>query len=373
MSRSAEDVRRRAPAAPTVAAILLYRRSLDFRSGTGQLMQMQIGALRAAGERTEIGCERGALKFWLRSGTRARRLSVAGVRARSEDWFVVAHDLCFPDAALVFVHNLATEASVHVPRADWRLQVEAEAKFFRELERDVQVVANSRLVRNALVAHFGIAPERVVVHHPGFRSERFNPRRAAELRGGARRDLGLAPDVPLIGLITSGNFEKRGLDLFLKSAERIAAARRDARFLVIGSKSLPDAARDHALVASRRLLYRPKCSDPERWFAALDLFLYPARFEEFGMVVAEAQAVGLPVVTSRVVGAAECLPPVYAPWLSDRPVAADLAERSLELLADEPARRELGAAGVAAVAAHDDRAYAHETVATILAQKRRLK
>ncbi len=34
-----------------------------------------------------------------------------------------------------------------------------------------------------------------------------------------------------------------------------------------------------------KLAYRPKRRDPERWFAALDLFLYPARFEEFGMVV----------------------------------------------------------------------------------------
>jgi len=373
MTRAAEHVRSGAPAASSAATILLYRRSLDFTSGAGQLMRMHLGALRAAGERTELGCERGALRFLLRSGTRARRLSVASVRARSADWFIVDHGLCFPDAALVFVHNLATEASVQVPRADWRPQVDAEAQFFRELGPDVPLVANSRLVRNALIAHFGIAPERVVVHHPGFRSERFNPRRAAELRDAARRELGVAPGAPLIGLITSGDFEKRGLDFFLASAERIATARRDARFLVVGSKSLPDATRRHELVTTGRLLYRPKRRDPERWFAALDLFLYPARFEEFGMVVAEAQAMGLPIVTSRVVGAAECLPPIYASWLSERPVVADLAERSIELLAHEHARRELAAAGVAAAGAHDDRVYANETVATILAQKRRLK
>jgi glycosyltransferase involved in cell wall biosynthesis len=262
---------------------------------------------------------------------------------------------------------------VHVPRSDWHARVEAERTFFRELGADVPLVANSRLVKNALVAHFGIAAGRVVVHHPGFRSERFNPRRAAELRDAARRELGVAVDAPLVGLITSGDFAKRGLDLFLDSAERIAAARSDARFLVVGSKSLPDAARSHALVANGRLLHRRKGRDPERWFAALDLFLYPARFEEFGIVVAEAQAVGLAVVTSRLVGAAECLPPTYDRWLSDRPIAAELAARSIELLADDRARRELVAAGIANAAAHDDRAYASATVATILAQKRRLR
>jgi len=353
--------------------ILLYRPSLDVASGAGQLMLMQLRALRAAGESAEIGCERGALRFLLRTGTRVRRLSAANVRALRPDRLVVDHGLCVPDAALVFVHNLATEASVHVPRANWGAQIEAERAFFRDLRADAPLVANSRLVKDALVARFGLAPERIVVHHPGFRAELFNPRRAAALRAGARRELGVAPDAPLVGLITSGDFEKRGLDLFLEGAVRIAAARPDARFLVVGSKSLPSAVRGHELVASGRLLHRPKRRDPAPWFAALDLFLYPARFEEFGMVVAEAQAVGLPVVTSRAVGAAELLPPVYERWLSARPVAAELAERALELLGDEQARRELASAGVAAAEAHDERAYAAATVATIRAQKRRLR
>ncbi|HUL80826.1 MAG TPA: glycosyltransferase family 4 protein [Gammaproteobacteria bacterium] len=352
--------------------ILLYRPSLDVTSGAGQLMLMQLRALRAAGERAEIGCERGALRFFLRSGTRARRVSTADARAARPGRLVVDHGLCVPAAAVTFVHNLATEAAAHAPRADWAGQVEADRRFFAELRGDVPLVANSRLVKNALATRFAVAPERIVVHHPGFDAALFNPRRAATLRAAARRELGVGTGSPLVGLITSGDFGKRGLDLFLESAERIAAARPDARFLVVGSKSLPAAARGHELVASGRLEHRPKRRDPARWFAALDLFLYPARFEEFGMVVLEAQAVGLAVVTSRAVGAAEVLPPVYERWLSDRPIPAELAERALELLADERARRELAAAGVASAAAHDERAYAAATVETILAQKRRL-
>jgi glycosyltransferase involved in cell wall biosynthesis len=352
--------------------ILLYRPSLDFASGAGQLIWMQARALRAARESAEIGCERGALKFLLRSGTRARRLSVEAARACTER-VIVDHGLCVPNAAVVFVHNVATEAGQHVPHADSRERSDAERRFFRALHRDTLLVANSDLVRRALIRHFGIAAERIVVHRPGFRSERFNPRRAGALRAAARRELGLADDKPLVGLITSGDFDKRGLDLFVECAERIGAARADVRFLVVGSKSLPDSVRTHALVAADRLWHRRKRLNPERWFAALDLFLYPARFEEFGMVVAEAQAVGLPILTSRVVGAAECLPPVYERWLSDRPVAAELAARALELLGDERARRELSLAGIENAVRHDDREYGRATVATILAQKRRLK
>ena len=353
--------------------VLLYRRSLDFTSGAGQLMWMQLRALRGAGERAVIGCERGALRFWARSGTRARRMPLAAARERRGDGLLVDHGLSIPDADLVFVHNLATEAIRHVPRDDWRPLVAAESAFFRDLRADVPLVANSALVKNALVESFGLAPARIAVHHPGFRSDRFTPARIAGLRPVARRALRLADDAPLVGLITSGDFRKRGLDLFVRSAELIAAERADARFLVVGSKSLPDALRAHPLVASGRLLHRPKAREPERWFAALDVFLYPALFEEFGMVVSEAQAVGLPVVTSRAVGAAECLAPAYERWLAPRPEAGELASRALELLASDDARRELASAGIESSRACDDRAYARASLATILAQKRRLR
>jgi glycosyltransferase involved in cell wall biosynthesis len=117
------------------------------------------------------------------------------------------------------------------------------------------------------------------------------------------------------------------------------------------------------------LLYRPKGKAPERWFAALDLFVYPAMFEEFGMVVVEAQAIGLPIVTSRVVGAAECLAPVYDRWLSERPDAAEFAARSLALLANEDFRRELANQDSACSCVYDHESYGRASLATILAVK----
>jgi glycosyltransferase involved in cell wall biosynthesis len=178
------------------------------------------------------------------------------------------------------------------------------------------------------------------------------------------------PATPVVGLVTSGDFAKRGLDVFIAAAEVIAARKSDVRFLVVGSKQLPDWATRHALVAAGRVVYRPKDRHPERWLAALDLLLYPALFEEYGMVVAEAQALGVPVLTSRRVGAAECLPAEYAPWLIDEPAADAFADKAIALLDDQRERAQLSAAGIRSVAAYDDRRYADATVATILGQKR---
>ena len=356
-------------------SILLYRPTLDARSGAGGLMLIQVRALRSAGATAEIGCERGTLRFLLRTGERARRFERSRARELrpAPEWTIVDHGLCVPSADLVFVHLLAIEASRHVDGNDWRLKIDAERAFFAELRPDAPLVANSERTKTALMRHFGFAPERVVVHRPGHRSDRFSVEHAAKLRERARKSLGIGSQVALVGFVTSGDFATRGLDLFFESAARISATRPDVRFLVVGSKALPEWARRHALVAGGQLLHRPKAARPERWFAALDLFLYAARYDAFGLVVAEAQASGLPIITSRAVGAAECLAPAYDRWLIERPDSAELAQRALALLADPGTRRELAVAGAAHAAAYDHRAYAGESVATILAQKRRLK
>jgi glycosyltransferase involved in cell wall biosynthesis len=354
--------------------VVLYRPSLDARSGAGQLLEMQWRGLTASGVPTELACVRGAFKFWLRTGVHARRRSAAQVeRLQARGAFVVDHGLSITSAELVFVHNVAAEAARHLPEPESAETLLREHEFFRALRGSTAVVANSKLVAEALHEHFGLTRERVTVLYPGFDSRRYSLERAAELRAAARRSLAVDEGVPLVGFVTSGDFAKRGLDLFLDCAARIAAARSDARFLVVGSKRLPDEARANALVRAGTVHYRPKSRYPEPWFAALDLFLYAARFEEFGMVLAEAQAMGVPVLTSRRVGASECLPEAYAPWLLDAPEPAVLAERSLALLADASLRARLARAAAETVVAFDEGAYVEGTRRLVAAQNPRLR
>jgi glycosyltransferase involved in cell wall biosynthesis len=355
--------------------VLLYRRSLDLRSGAGQLLYAQLVGLDAAGVTAAVACERGGLKFWWRTKRWPRRYSAAAMpRLQQDGWLVVDHGASIPTAEVVYVHNLESEARRYVPRADLSAHSDREHAFFGRLDDATLVVANSQLVKGALVRDFGLAEARVAVLYPGFDPERFNASIAREARAPARRILGVDGATPLIGFVTSGDFAKRGLDLFLEAASRIAAVRSDARFLVVGSKQLPRSAAEHALTRDGRLHYRPKNHRPEFWFAALDLFLYTARYEEFGMVVAEAQAMGLPVLTSRRVGASECLPHNYRPWLLEQPDAELFAQHALKLLEDSNVRGELAAAATVSVAAHDRNAYVRGTIAQLLAaQKRRLR
>jgi len=352
----------------------LFLKKLDLYSGTGQLLRAQVQALRAEGVDATLACERGGLRYYLRTGIKTKRTSVGALRARAgdPDALIVDHNLAIPEADAVFVHNLATDANRFLPTPDLR-GAAAEREFFLALPEATPLIANSALVRAALIEHFALRPERIVVHRPGHEADRFAPGSRQELRVRARRRLGWGDSTPVVGFVTSGNFRKRGLDLLLSAAERIATAEPETRFLIVGARELPSDAGRHALFASGKAAYRPKNHWPELWMAALDLFVYPARYEEFGMVVLEAAALGVPVVTSRRVGAAECLPPEYAHWLSEAPDVDEFAARTLTLLRDASARTQLAVAGMRAAETQDARRYGTETAATILAQKRRLK
>jgi glycosyltransferase involved in cell wall biosynthesis len=332
--------------------VVLHRRSLDLSSGAGQIVVAQAAALEAAGAQVRLAARRGRAKFFARSGRWPRRWSertLTMLQAQA-GWRIVDHSLELPSAEVVFVHNVQTAVSRHLERADLAAWVERERRFFAMLRADAAVVANSRLVAAALTRELGVAPQRIRVLHPGYAAPRFDRASVDAWRGRARRELGIGAEVPLLGFVTSGDFQKRGLDVFLAAAEEFRRAAPAARFLVVGSKALPGWAQRSPVAAAGALLHRPKSADPRRWFAALDVFVYPARFEEFGMVVLEALACGVPVLTSRRVGAAECLPAEYEPWLLDAPDAGAFAALAAALVENADACAQLRAAGAAAAA-----------------------
>jgi UDP-glucose:(heptosyl)LPS alpha-1,3-glucosyltransferase len=350
--------------------VLLYRSTLDTASGPGQLICHQVRALRAYGANVAVACERGRGGFFLGTGVWPQKTLPVDVPAHQtrSGRFLVDHSMKVATADLVFVHNLLTQSDRYLPRNDFVThRMAQEAALFRDLPATAPVVANSQFVRQALIECFGIAPPRISVVYPGFRSDRFSVAYAMRDRPRARSALGIDDATPVLGFLTPGDFQKRGLDVFLASATEIARAEPETRFLVVGGAALPRWAREHSLVATGRVVHRRTTNRPERWLAALDVFLFAAHFEEFGLVVTEALASGVPVLTSRRVGASECLPPEYRPWLLDTPDAAGFAELAIALLRDRNERGKLSAAGVSRITPLDHQAYARASSAAIVA------
>jgi len=82
--------------------------------------------------------------------------------------------------------------------------------------------------------------------------------------------------------------------------------------------------------------------DVARLLRASDLFVFPSRYETFALVVLEALASGVPVVTARSVGAAGLVTPECGLVLPDSEDAAALARALRLLVEDAPLRERMG-------------------------------
>ncbi|HEX7026992.1 MAG TPA: glycosyltransferase family 4 protein [Gammaproteobacteria bacterium] len=203
-------------------------------------------------------------------------------------------------------------------------------------------IANSKLMRSDLIRRYSVPGEKIKVIYPGYHTGRFDDAHRNSLREPVRRDLGISGDHLLVGLITSGDFRKRGVDLAIAAFAGLSAGLRKRSSLVVVGKTsslekYQKLAIEHGVDANIRFL--PVRPDIEVYYHALDLYVHPARFEEFGQSVQEAMACGLPVVASRQVGAMELLPEEAYAEVPDE-LDADSLSRQLERFLTEPSLRQ---------------------------------
>jgi len=86
--------------------------------------------------------------------------------------------------------------------------------------------------------------------------------------------------------------------------------------------------------------------DIAAYYAASDLFVFPTLYEPFGLVIVEAMASGLPVITSRLAAAADYIDDGVSGILLETPhQPQELASKVELLLADSGLRDTIGRRG----------------------------
>lgn len=165
------------------------------------------------------------------------------------------------------------------------------------------VIAISRVIEENLLATHPLRPEQVSIIHHGIDLNRFEP--GAGDREALRRELGLGPDGLLVGIVGRLSEAKGHLE-FLKVAQEIVPRFPQVRFLVVGgatrgedeqADALRGRFRDSGL--GDRLILTGYRDDVPALLGAMDLFLFPTHAEAFGLVIVEAMAMGLPVVSAH--------------------------------------------------------------------------
>ena len=123
-----------------------------------------------------------------------------------------------------------------------------------------------------------------------------------------RAALGIAPDAPVVG--TVGRLaEVKQQGVLIRAFAQVLPAFPAARLLLVGDGPLR--AELEGLAGSLGLggavLFAGYQSNPERYLAAMDVFVLPSRAEAMPLVIPEAWAAGRPVVASRVGGIPELI------------------------------------------------------------------
>ena len=204
--------------------------------------------------------------------------------------------------------------------------------------RTRRVIAISDLIRADLAKYFGRDQGVRLVYH-GVDVETFHPRNRERYQAEVRANLNIAPPTCLALFV---GYLAKGAAIAIKVTARVPGVH-----LVLVSSS--DAGADKAVAEAEgvadRVTFVPFTRSIERYFGAADVFLFPTLWEPYGMVISEAMATGMPVITSRTAGAAELITHGRDGWLTDDPWDVAAVTAGLQALAGDAALRQaMGAA-----------------------------
>ena len=206
------------------------------------------------------------------------------------------------------------------------------------------LLALSRRVADDFERLHGARREQIRLVYNGVDTERFSPRHREAYRETVRRRLEL-DDGTLLLLIVAHNFRLKGVPALLRLMGRFAERKRPVHLAVVGGKRLwPYVWTAGRLGAAGRVTFAGPVEDTVPFYAAADVYVQPTFYDPCSLVVLEALASGLPVITSRYNGVSEVLTEgVEGTVLSD-PADVDQLQARLEPLFDASLRKRMGEA-----------------------------
>jgi len=245
------------------------------------------------------------------------------------------------------VHKAWLEASR--TRRDWRGRLRQKANLNHPLLLSLEraqftdhhprrLLALTPQVKSDLMRFYGVPGGDIAVLPNGYSPAEFSVARAAAHRAPMRRTLGYG-DNDRVVIFVANELERKGFGPLLRAAASLGDVR--LRLLAVGRL---DAARYAAEIGRLGLTDRVHFAGPSgdvATYYAADLFALPTQYEAWGLVIVEALACGLPVVTSRLAGASTAVEEGRTGSLLDDPNDVDeIAARMRPLLDGRHARPE---------------------------------
>jgi len=167
------------------------------------------------------------------------------------------------------------------------------------------VMTNSRLIKNQILDHYRISPNRVSVLYNSVDQERFHPSVRKKHRKAVRTELGIQ-DNDFLLLFVGNDFKRKGLPLLAQSLNRLRNPH--LKLVVVGhDRAGSDQMRAAKKQLKDRIFFLGSQTRIEKYYGAADLLILPTRYDAFANVCLEAMASGIPVITTRTNGAGEII------------------------------------------------------------------
>ncbi|MDB9347709.1 glycosyltransferase family 4 protein [Nodularia spumigena] len=206
-----------------------------------------------------------------------------------------------------------------------------EKQAFRKAQ--VVVAVSDKVAQD--LREIGVLPESIKVILNGVDLQEFSP----GIR--ERQKWRLPENVPLALFAGDIRLARKNLDTVLQALVKVPELHLAVAGNTQGSPYVQLAA---SLGLGERVHFLGQRSDVPELMKAVDFFVFPSRYEPFGLVVIEAMASGLPVITARSTGAANLVTPASGIVLSDSDDAEGLTQAMQLLASDRTLRQNMGKA-----------------------------
>jgi len=210
-------------------------------------------------------------------------------------------------------------------------------------ERPPIVLCLSHYVMTNLRRHFTLPSEQLATLFNAVDLARFDRERAPQAGEELRTRLAIGPD-KIVALMISNDFERKGLREAIEAVGKAADPR--LRLIVVGKQNPRPYRAMAAALAPEKILFVGQAGDPCPFYRAADFFLLPTRHDPCSLVVLEALAMGLPVISTVFNGACEIMTDGREGFVLRDPTDIVTLADSVKQLLDENRRNEMSAAAL---------------------------
>jgi UDP-glucose:(heptosyl)LPS alpha-1,3-glucosyltransferase len=202
------------------------------------------------------------------------------------------------------------------------------------------VLCLSQFIRAIVERHYSLPPDRLAMLFNAVDLDRFTPGAENDIR----KRFGIGPE-KIVGLLLANDFERKGLREAIKATAKL----RDDRFvlLVAGRQNPRPYAAFAKEIGVKNVIFAGRAADSVPFYRAADYFVLPTRHDPCSLVVLEALAMGLPVISTRFNGACEIMTDGQHGFVLNDPADLVTLADSMRTLLDPQRRAAMSAACLA--------------------------